>query len=321
MQKVTVLYVAGTGRSGSTLLGNILGQVPGFFSGGEINNLFKRGMVENWYCGCRERFNSCPVWSEVVARAYGPEKIDPQEMVDSLNRLNRVRHIPSLLLRSRRNPDRLDGRAQSYLERLDRLYCTLGETTGARAIVDSSKSPAYGHLLGMLPSVDLVVVHLVRDPRGTAFSWRKKVIRSDGASVRPMQRMSLLKSSALWSVWNLTAEAMWTRSPVPYLRLRYEDLVADPARSVNRVLELAGAKRQNLGFIGEGCIALDAHHTISGNPIRLKTGNLELKPDLEWASEMPHFQRLVVTALTAHSLVRYGYRLGRSQQFSLSRLS
>lgn len=320
MQKVTVLYIAGTGRSGSTLLGNILGQVPGFFCGGEINNLFRRGIIENWYCGCRERFDSCPVWNDVLARAYGADEIDPLVMVESLNRLSRVRHIPSIL-RSRRTPRLPDGLAQSYLQRLDDLYRALGETTRARTIIDSSKSPAYGHLLGMLPSVDLVVLHLVRDPRGTAFSWRRKVIRSDGASERPMQRMSLLKSSALWSIWNLTAEAMWSRSPVPYMRLRYEDFIANPVRSIEEILELTGTEGEDLSFIGKGCVTLDAHHTISGNPMRLRTGELELKPDLEWVSGMPRIQRWAVTALTAHSLIRYGYPLRPPQQLSLSRRS
>lgn len=317
MQKVTVLYVAGTGRSGSTLLGNMLGQVPGMFSGGEISNLFKRGVTENWYCGCGVRFDSCPVWSDVLARAYGPSEVDPPAMVRCLNRLTRVRKIPSLL-RSGGDPSRLGPEARECLGRLDRLYRALGESPGARVVVDSSKSPSYGYLLGMLPSVDLRVVHLIRDPRGTAYSWRRKVLRSDGAAEREMQRMSLPKSSLLWSVWNLTAEAMWRRSGVPYRRIRYEDLVADPVEAVKTVLDLAGVAPEGLGFIGDGCVTLDAHHTISGNPMRLRTGELQLKPDLEWVTAMPLHQRMVVTALTAHSLRRYGYPIGRPQQLSFS---
>lgn len=307
MQKITVLYVAGTGRSGSTLLGNMLGQVPGFFSGGEMNNLFKRGVTENWYCGCGVRFDSCPVWTEVLARAYGPSGTDPQAMALCLDRLTRVRQIPSLL-RCKGDPSSLGPGTPDCLAKLDELYRALGESTGARVIVDSSKLASYGFLLGMLRSVDLRVVHLIRDPRGTAFSWRRKVIRSDGASERPMLRMSLPKSSALWSIWNLTAEAMWRRSDAPYLRLRYEDLMADPAKAVRTVLDLAGVAPEGLDFIGEGCVTLGEHHTISGNPMRLRTGEVELKPDLEWVTAMPLAHRLIVTALTVHSLGRYGYR-------------
>ncbi|HYO00103.1 MAG TPA: sulfotransferase, partial [Actinomycetota bacterium] len=188
-------------------------------------------------------------------------------------------------------------------------------------IVDSSKSPSYGQLLAMLPSVNLHVVHLVRDPRGTAFSWRRNVVRTDSAQEKPMQRMSVTKSSALWSIWNLTAERVWNRSAVPYLRIRYEDLIADPSGCLERSARLVGASPGSMGFINEGSVRLDSHHTISGNPMRLTTGEIELKPDMEWVTAMPLAQRLVVTALTAHSLGRYGYPLRRPQQLSFSRPS
>ncbi|HEX2052650.1 MAG TPA: sulfotransferase [Actinomycetota bacterium] len=320
MPPVTVLYVAGTGRSGSTLLGNMLGQVPGAFSGGEINNLFKRGILEDWYCGCGHRFSSCGVWQAVLGEAFGPLGTDVEAMVAAGDRLNRVRRIPRLLA-SRGKPGTLGPAAPEYLANLDRLYRGISGATGSRMIVDVSKSPSYGYLLGTLPSVRLHVIHLVRDPRGTAFSWRRKRLRSDGARERYMQRMSLPKSAALWSVWNLAAEAMWSRSGVPYLRLRYEDLMSDPAGALRAALNLAGVQHASLDFVGAGSVRLDACHTISGNPMRLATGELELKPDLEWTSAMPLAQRLLVTALTAHSLARYGYPLGRPEQFSLSRSS
>src|SRR5918995_1530890 len=49
---VKVLYVAGLGRSGSTILANTLGQVEGFFSGGELNFIWKHALIENRLCGC-----------------------------------------------------------------------------------------------------------------------------------------------------------------------------------------------------------------------------------------------------------------------------
>ena len=41
-----ILYVAGWGRSGTTLLDNVLGQVEGFVSTGELHNIWQRGLVE-----------------------------------------------------------------------------------------------------------------------------------------------------------------------------------------------------------------------------------------------------------------------------------
>src|SRR5207245_4821641 len=74
----TVLYLGGVGRSGSTLVDRILGQVPGLFSGGEIRDLWARGLIENRQCGCGTPFRSCSFWTEVGRRAFGGwDRIDP----------------------------------------------------------------------------------------------------------------------------------------------------------------------------------------------------------------------------------------------------
>lgn len=318
MQQVTVLYVAGTGRSGSTLVANMLGQLPGLFSAGELNNLFKRGIVEDWYCGCGVRFSHCEVWRSVLSEAFGSDGVDIPAMVTTGDKLTRVRHVPQLLSASGR-ADRLG--ADAYLESLDRLYRALADLTESRVIVDSSKSPSYGYLLGFLPSVNLRVLHLVRDPRGTAFSWQRKRLRSDGAESRYMQTMSGPKACALWSIWNLTAELMWSRSGSAYTRVRYEDLVAEPAAVLRKVLTLVDLEEADLSFVSGSSVSLLPSHTVSGNPMRLATGEVELKPDVEWISSMPRAQRLLITALTAHSLRRYGYSLTGAEQFSLRTLS
>ena len=43
---VKVLLLAGSGRSGSTVLANLLGSVEGAFSGGELRYLWERGLRE-----------------------------------------------------------------------------------------------------------------------------------------------------------------------------------------------------------------------------------------------------------------------------------
>src|SRR5205823_1051409 len=47
-----VLYIAGPGRSGSTVLDQVLGELPGFVSTGELQALWQRGLVERRPCGC-----------------------------------------------------------------------------------------------------------------------------------------------------------------------------------------------------------------------------------------------------------------------------
>ena len=49
-----VVSIVGPGRSGTTLLGEILGEVPGVFDAGELRWLWRRGLGEDRRCGCGE---------------------------------------------------------------------------------------------------------------------------------------------------------------------------------------------------------------------------------------------------------------------------
>ena len=62
-----VLYLGGIGRSGSTLLERMLGQIPGTCSLGEVVHLWARGIRDNERCGCGDTFHACPFWTSVGA--------------------------------------------------------------------------------------------------------------------------------------------------------------------------------------------------------------------------------------------------------------
>ena len=71
---VKVLYVAGLGRSGSTILANTLGQVEGFFSGGELNFIWKHALIENRLCGCGKPSGECEFWGPVFDGEFGGQR-------------------------------------------------------------------------------------------------------------------------------------------------------------------------------------------------------------------------------------------------------
>jgi hypothetical protein len=305
---VRVLYVAGAGRSGSTVLANLLGEVPGFVSVGEVRFLWERGLVEGRLCGCGVAVPSCPFWSRVLAGAFGREDaVDPREMM-RLERLGtRARHVPAMV-RSRSG-----AAARAHLarmgpnaDRLARLYRAIRSVSRARVVVDSSKLPGYGFVLGLLPEVDLRVVHLVRDPRATAFSWSRVKDQPDRGAPGVMRRKTPPTAAALWTAGNAAADALWSGRPAT-LRLRYEDFVAAPGAALTRVLELAGEPDAASPLIGERTVELGVHHTVAGNPDRLRTGRVELRADREWRGRMRARDRALVTALTWPLLLRYGY--------------
>jgi hypothetical protein len=303
---VKVLYVVGLGRSGSTILSNSLGQIPGFFSGGELNFIWRQNVIENRLCGCGRPFRECPVWTKVMDEAFGGmDGVDPREMMRLQNSGTRTRHIPSMLTEGGRRA--LAERLEKLLLNYGRLYEAVGSVTGSRVIVDSSKEPAHGFAMGMVPRVDFYALHLIRDPRAAAYSWSKKKYQPDTDTKEYMVRFSPTKSSALWDSWNASAEALWRRTPERYLRLRYEDFVADPSQSFEKILRLVREPDAEPPLVGEREVKLGVSHTVSGNPNRFETGAVELRTDREWISKMSPRDRALVTALTLPLLKHYGY--------------
>ena len=298
---VRVLYMGGTGRSGSTLLARILDRVDGVFAAGELRYVWQRGVLEDRLCGCGEPFSSCPFWTEVMDRAFGGRgEVDAQQVIADQRALTRLRQVPRILTTGGRPAP------GDYLRTLSALYRAVADVAGCELVVDSSKLPSYGFVLAQVPDLDVRFVHLVRDPRGTAYSWSRTKSQPDGD--RDMQRMSVLKSSSLWLAWNASATALF-RDPSRYCMIRYEDLVARPRDFVDQILDFAGHTGNGTPFVGERTVSLERSHTVAGNPNRLEAGRVELREDHAWTTALGRSRRTLVTAVTTPLLGRFDYPL------------
>ncbi len=299
-----VLFIAGAGRSGSTLLDGILGQIPGFVSVGELRYIWERGFLEDRLCGCGEPFSSCSFWTAVVSDAFGsPPRVDPSRM-QALQRLGtRIRQLPRILTGT--DATILDAMGV-YLDEMAHLYEAIAGQSNAHVIVDSSKLPTYGYFVGRLPRIDLRILHLVRDPRATAYSWLRTKTLPDRAGAT-MQRQRPFKSAALWSVWNLTAERLWSSDPHRYTRVRYEDLVRDPRGIVEQIVSFVGERAEKLPFASSHTVDLACTHSVAGNPSRFRTGLVDIRADDEWATELQPRMRAIVETVSLPLRGRYGY--------------
>jgi sulfotransferase family protein len=306
--RVKVLYIAGSGRSGSTILDRTLGQLDGFFSVGELCNLWDRGLLAHRRCGCGAPVDQCPTWTGILTAGFGRQldQADASRIIALRRGWVRVRHIPKVLATHWRWRAAHD---DELLEVLGRLYGAVQEHIGCRVIVDSSKAPLYAELLARIPTIDLHVVHLVRDPRATAYSWLRKKQLPDFGDVRQMQRLPPLKSSSLWTLWQTMSELLIGRPRNRYLRLRYEDFVRDPQAAVQQVAALVGEQSPAVPFLPSGAVRLQATHSVSGNPNRFETGTVQLRPDNEWVHGLRGAHRALVTAVTWPLLLRYRYPL------------
>ncbi len=304
--KIKVLYIAGSGRSGSTILQSILGQIEGFSAIGELCYVW--GCFDA-PCECGILLQECDTWKAVVGEAFGGmDHIDISKMYH-LAKSFRIQHLPFVLIPHIRQKHM--SRLREYLDNLEKLYRAIHSITGSRVIVDSSKSAAYGYLLRLIPAIELYVVHLIRDSRATAYSWtRKKLFRPN--TTYYMARHHPARSSWQWNARNITAEVYLRQTPARYMQLRYEDFVDNPQESINRVLDLLGETDVHLPFVAEHTVEINKiNHSVFGNLVRFQTGAVELEVDQEWKTKMKRAHKIAVTALTWPLLLKYGYLPGR----------
>ena len=297
-----ILFIGGTGRNGSTLLGNIIGALPGFVHVGELRYLWDRGILQNWDCGCGAPFAECLFWQEVVRKA-GLSKAQARRFTW----LRESFHSRTLLLPEAKKQASLI-RIREYLDTLRTVYTTIFQMTGCQWIVDSSKFPSHAYLLGQLRDFEVYIIHLVRDPRAVAYSWwkRPKQIALHKASEH-MPRINPLVSSAIWLEWNYILQRIWRRSP-RYLFLRYEDFAARPQKIINIITQWlnVSAQGENILFVSENIVRLSPQHTVSGNPIRFKTGEIRISPS---PYRLSAAWKTLVTIITLPLLVKYRYSI------------
>ncbi len=316
--RVRVLFLGGLGRSGTTLVERVLGELPGAFPLGEVVHLWSRDVKANERCGCGRPFHDCPFWSEVGQVAFGGwDALDVDRVIDLAARVDRTRYIPRYSAEAvHALNDRTRAELAEYTSYYVRLYRAAQQVSGAQVLIDSSKHSSLAYCLshashaGPDGGLDLRLLHVVRDSRGVAYSWTKHVERPE-ADGDEMARFSPFKSALLWDAHNVAFDLLRRRHPESVSRLRYEQFVADPVGSVRSVAAFAGLEpgEAGLAFLEPGAAELAACHSAAGNPMRFTTGRVQLRRDEAWRQAMPSGQRRLVSGLTAPLLRAYGYSL------------
>ncbi len=310
---VRVIFIGGSGRTGSTLIERLLGQLPGVCNVGEVVFFWERGLQRGELCGCGVPVPECPFWCEVGKRAFGGwDSFDLDRFLALKQSIDRNRFIPALAVRSGDSDGGVVARAHEYAGAYVRLYRAIRAVSGCEVLVDSSKHASLAFCLRASDDIDLRVVHVVRDSRAVAYSWTKRVRRPEvpagegGAGGQEyMDTFSPRRSAMLWNTLNLGFHLLSARGTSTTL-VRYEDFVAAPVTAMRALAEFTGAEAALSFMTGEHADLIPAH-TASGNPMRFAAGRMAFRLDDAWRTHLGRADRALVTALTLPLLARYGY--------------
>ncbi|NJL84278.1 MAG: sulfotransferase [Chloroflexaceae bacterium] len=239
-QTVKLLYIGGWGRSGSTILARILGQLEGFFHSGELRTLWIDGLKPQSQCGCGRLIRDCSLWRQILTHCFGStDKIDRQTLTQLLRQCEPRTY--EILTASLWPPQAraLQSRLQPYQAVLSQLYGAIQEVTSCKVIVDDSLHPGYAYTLASLPEIELYLVHLIRDPRATGYSWQKRLKKGIGS-------YSFRDNALGWCMRNLGVEWLASQQQGRSLRLFYEEFALHPQSSLQKILAFIGEEGAQL---------------------------------------------------------------------------
>ena len=124
--------------------------------------------------------------------------------------------------------------------------------------------------------------------------------------------MATRSAGASASSWNATqrlTESLRRQIDRPWMRLRYEDLAAEPHRALITLSETLGLPVADdaFAFLSGHRARVQVGHSVSGNPMRFQHGDLRIAADDEWRRAMPWRTRFEVELRCWRGLRRYGY--------------
>ena len=290
-EKIRLLYIAGAGRSGTTVLARLLGEVNQFHNVGEAGRyLFNAKLLaKKLPCGCGKAMADCPFWHDIVPT------IAP-EMPEVGERLLRLRTFTGLARKGDRR--QLSGEESKLLAEFVQVYRQIVKKSGCEVVVDSSKHPSTGLIFTLSPEFETHVVHVVRNPRSVVASWTKK---KGYLPAHPATRVI-----GWWYGYNILADKLESRATT-YQRILYEDFVRDPGSVLRAIIAKAVGRDLPLPFLNGNRATVHQQHDLAGNPDKLISGEVVIGKEKS-SSSMPFTRRLLVDVTTFPMKLRYGYR-------------
>ncbi len=245
-----LIYIVGMGRSGSTLLDILLDAHSRIHSLGGVRRLVHYAGKHPCACGAPS-FQECPFWSEM-----------DQELQQRIGRT-----LTSIDVHQRNR--------QMFQEQNRAVFEAAASVANVDFVTDNSKSVQRLRRLMFQTDIEVIPVHVLRDPRGRAQSVRKRkqqnYIPTLTYSHRSLRLFTLLYNQA-------------------HIVVQYERLASNPQRELTSLMQRLGLEfePQQLSW------AEQPHHNIGAADVLRKTKGSAIKTDNAWQELLPsHVQRIV----------------------------
>lgn len=242
----TVYFIAGYGRSGSTLIANILSSSSRLDNFGEMALYFVNSEMHQRKipCSCGESGQDCKLWGsvqdDVYSILYG--------LYDKI-RLKKIMFSP---------PEFSDNELEVFRNAIKNIVGDREE------FIDASKHPGLIHLY-VESGFNVKIVHCFRGVHETVDSWTKEKSY--------LRKKSVIKAALDWRILNKKVLEIVRFRNLDSIKIGFYDFSCHPGREVNRVLSWMGQEP----FYDQNHRRFDiseSFHSIAGNPDKFNQTNV-----------------------------------------------
>jgi len=256
-----LIFVAGAGHSGTTMLGLVLGQHSRLKGLGEVFQVLQSrpgysGLddirAKGARCSCGKTLDGCVFWSRVDAT-----------------------------LNERKDPtygERLDVVLEVFEQLFGREYCGVDTSKGVEPLT-----------LAVKAGIDVRVIHLIKDVRAYTISYidRADVRQSRGLSISRKKTGMLGEFYRRlpayyfldWHAQNLKIQKFLRAKNIPSFQLGYEELCLYPSSMIGKMCEFLEIPME------QEMLTLDnvsQSHIIRGNRMRHSSEKRQIRYDNRW---------------------------------------
>jgi len=300
-----LIYIASTGRSGSTILELLLNASDFLWSTGEIYTL-PWEIKRNGKCGCGKQIKACEFWTSVIDK--------DNKILEIGNNISRFREYhfggkffrPLYLLNILFQSRFFEKEALcAFCKDNKKLFINIAASGSMskkdiRYIVDASKDFYRLYWLSRCSEIDLKVIHIVKDPRAYVYSNVKRFKK--GHKSRWLQT---IRMSAKYMVENSIIDLIVKRlEKENVFFVRYEDLASSPEIVMQNMFQWLNVPYQHHIIHSFRKVK---NHAIAGNYTRhLRT---EIRLDEEWKTEFEPLLKAITGTITRTKAKKYSYKL------------
>ncbi len=299
-----IIYICGSGRSGSTLLDIILGNQKESVSVGELNFLH-RFAEGSEFCACTQTFNNCDFWPTIVTKWQ--ELSSEKEPLETLKKYQNIferfktahKGIYHYLTKS---PS-----YKHYCHLVKTLYQAITETSGQEVIIDSSKNPLRAFYISSIKDLNFNVLHFIRDGRGVAYSLSKAYEKDVKKGIQTqMHPKPIWRTALFWMIVNLISHLVGLRYPKKYIRVFYEDFLKDAPHLLDRLSNHFSISYDEIKTNLKEEKSFKTAHNVAGNRLRMN-GAIKLKKTDPWRDDFPKKSQRIFNFIAFPLLWVYGY--------------